>query len=388
MTMHAPIFGAAFAPQKDVRTDPAAVQAFLESVSRDRTRDAQARSLADYRLLIADAASFWKRGVRSDLGAYVRYGALDHARIARDELRDAVELYSCHLHELSSIDLRHPTEFIRTSEATIARLDPKKLNDVIRMARLREMVEARKAQLAQLEKRRTGLEVELQRIAWYIWENLRGIERLTETAAGRLADPAIGEAKERKMIEEIKVYVKERVKSELSEGRLTTEGLARAKQEFDDLSAELRAYLREDAEALRRAYGTFGGLAKRTGGEIADLLAEQERKKGDESIRQAVASYARTEKALLSLLDGCRFPPGVREIPSDARYRDIITIKRSEMLGHLFSQLQGDRRNVAERRSMVERRTSSDGSRQGPERRSGKDRRNAGERRQNRGTSQ
>jgi len=380
MTIDNAIFGQPFKSRDSLRPSQEEITAFLE---RDGSEEVHARDLEPYRQLIKETEAFEHRGLRDqnkgDLGEHMRYGVLGHAQFASAALLAAVELYKYHLHALASLDFKTPASFIKSAEIEMGRLSKKRLNDVMRIARLQEMVAERKKIVEALKRQWVELAAELRRIALYIRDNLSGIGRLCETSIVVLAETGIGQQREKKLIEDIKSLYKVKFKEALHRGKTSRQDLENAKEELDLLTTEMSIHARDDAEVLTRLYETLLERVKGTVQEIDTVLAQIERNKSG-SVLESTDLFKRVDRVLVSLISDCRIDPKPSGIHTDTPNADILRNKRKEMLDYLFEQVRKERRTRNDRRTLKERRENTKPY-AGPERRSDKDRRTAASRR-------
>jgi hypothetical protein len=384
MTIDKTIFGQSFKSRDTLKPAQEEITAFLERTSKDGSREVPAGDLEQYRQLIKETEAFEHRGLRGqnegDLREHMRYGVLGHAQFASTALLSAVELYKYHLHALSSLDFKTPASFIKSAEIEMGRLSKKRLNDVVRMARLQEMVAERKKIVEALKLQWAEIAAELRRIALYIRDNLSRIGQLCETSVVILAETGIGQQTEKQLIEDVKNLYKVKFKEALHRGKTSRQDLENAKQELDMLTTEMSIHAREDADVLTRLYETLFEHVKRTIQELDTVLTQIEHNKSG-SVLESTGLFKRIEQVLVSLISDCRIDPNPSGIHTDTPHTDIIRNKRKEMLDYLFEQVRKERRTRNDRRTLKDRRKNSNPDYQGPERRSLKDRRTAASRR-------
>jgi len=384
MTNDKIIFGQRFKSHDTLQPAQEEITAFLERTNKDGSREVHAKDLEQYRQLIKETEAFEHRGLRGqnegDLRERMRYGVLGHAQFASTALLSAVELYKYHLHALASLDFKHPASFIKSAENEMGRLSKKKLNDVVRMARLQEMVAERKKVVEALKRQWVEIAAELRRITLYIKDNLSGIGQLCETSVVVLAETGIGQQKEKQLIEDVKNLYKVKFKEALHRGKTSRQDLENAKQELDMLTTEMSIHAREDADVLTRVYETLLEHVKRTVQELDTALVQIERNKSG-SVLESTELFKRIEQVLVSFISEYRIDPKPSGIHTDTPHADIIRNKRKELLDYLFEQVRKERRTSYDRRTLKDRRKNSKPDYRGPERRAGKDRRTTASRR-------
>ncbi len=384
MTDDKSIFGQNFKSRDSLRPGQEEITVFLERTHRDGSREVHARDLEQFRKLVKETEAFEQRGMRgqneADLHELMRYGVLGHAQFASSALLGTMELYKYHLHALGALDFKTPASFIASAENELGRLSKKRLNDVMRMARLQEMIAERKKIVETLKRQWVELAAELRRIALYIRDNLSRIGKLCETSIVVLAETGIGQQKEKQLIEDIKNLYKVKFKEALHRGNTSRQDLENAKEELDLLTTEMSIHSREDADVLTRSYETLLEQVKRTVQELDTVLAQIEQNKSG-SVLESTELFKRIERVLVSLISDCRIDPKPSGIHTDTPHAGILRNKRKEMLNYLFEQVRKERRVQKDRRSLPERRKVNKPDYGGPERRRNKERRTAGSRR-------
>ncbi len=372
------IFGLRFRSNADLQPTQEELGDFLESTKKDGGREPHGNDLSTYRELLKDVQAFENHQLqdrmRQDIRGKMFYIVLSHSRFVNSVLKSAVEEYKYFLRELIELDFKKPAVFIRSAEKEISTLNPKNQDHAVRLARLREMVDARKETLVILKRRWAELTEELSNIALYIRDNLIKIERLCETSIVVLVDFQIKRKEENQLIEEIKTHFKEHLKDSLHHGPITKQHLETVKNDVAILSKEISAIVREDVYALTGLYESIHDHVKKIANEIDALMTKIESKKNT-SFLDDWELLAQVGQALVSLISDYHFELKSTEIRTQTEYEDILLEKRKEMLDHLFELLHKERRSRSNRRAGEDRRKSNDPNYDGPEGRSGKDRR-------------
>ncbi|HUL00455.1 MAG TPA: hypothetical protein VLX29_06315, partial [Nitrospirota bacterium] len=208
MTNVKSIFGAPFNANETLRPTEKQLAAFLDSPSRDSGKDLAGSDLMLYRQLLKDAAALGQKdlstGNLDDLQNHIFYGVLRFSQLAHPHLLSAVELYKYQVHMLTLVDFETPSAFIESAQKTISKLNKKKLDDVLRILRLQEMINERNKIIARLTQTSSELIIELRSIVMYIKENLIKIKKFCEASLIMLSDLSITGKKERELIEDIK----------------------------------------------------------------------------------------------------------------------------------------------------------------------------------------
>lgn len=374
------IDGAIFSPRPDsgriAQPTQQALSDFLEHTKKDAVPETHVADVVRYRKPLYHVENFEGRmqaiEARPSAGEQAFHGALLHTRFFNRSLLLALGLYKFYLHELAAIDIDSPRQFIESAGATIKKLSKRKINDVLRMGRLREMVQERQKMLEQHRTRWGGLTAELLDIALYVLENLVRTERLCGRSIALLV-PDRAAKKERLLVDSIKAILKDQLKDALHYRAITTEDVYRAKQEVDQLAQELHAGIGEDRGRMIAVYEAVRGHVKRCAEEMDDLLEEF---RGAEISMdpEQVVRFRRIEQAMVSLLSG--YPDQLDPVAArTAMARSfIVEDKRQEMVAYLLDQLHRGPARI-ERRAKQDRRKGKDATYRGPERRSGKERR-------------
>jgi hypothetical protein len=369
------IAGLPFKPDEALRPGMDQLKGFLET-------DGRVGNLELYRRLIERADAFDEARLteakQEDISAQMADAVLRYARFADRNVLSALELYQYHLHtfKLKSLDISAPASFIKSAEKTISRLNKDKLDDVLRMARLQEMINERKKIIEKSGQPSAELTAELCRIALYIRNCLAGIDTRCEAAIALLSDAAVIGRKENQMIEDIK----ERPQKALRAGKIMTQDLDRAVREVSQIADRMVSVVKEDIAALKGHYEAIQGRLKEMVQMIDASLVEVKTKKS-RSLTEDQQLFDSLGKALVSYLSKRHFDQKTPGLHIETAYEKFITQKRKEMLDYLFAVLQRDRRTLPDRRSPAKRRKTDTASIRNPERRNGKDRRTGKKRR-------
>ena len=373
---------AIFSPRQDsgkiAHPAPHVLNDFLESTYKDGVQETHATDVIRYRKPLYHVENFENRmhaiEARPSAGEQAFFGALLHTRFFNRSLLLVVGQYKYHLHELLSIDFEGPRRFIESAEITSRKLSKRKINDVIRMGRLQEMVDERKKLMEKHRTRWGDMTMELLDIALYVLENLMKIDRLCGRAAGFLREHDLPARKEKLLVEDIKALMKNQLRDALGYRTVTTEDVARAKHEVVVLSRELHEGIKNDVARMMALYGAVREHVKRIAEELDGLLGEFRGNQIEMDAGQ-VLQFRRIEQVLVTLVSGYPGeldPTGDR--PGGAR-NFIVEDKRQEMVAYLLTEVQRAPGSRIERRSKKERRKGQDQNFTGPERRAGKERR-------------
>ncbi len=381
MTNEKSIFGLPFEPDDSHRPTREQLDAFLQSPCSAGGKDLYGSDLLLYRQLLDQTAVSEQKSQPASTGEDIRdqifSGVLRSSRFANQSLLMAVELYKYHLHMMTLLDFDTPTSFIQAADQTIAKLNKKNIDHVVRILRLQEMVLERKKIIRKLEHSFSELAAELLRIAAYIKSNLSRMQKHCEASITMLSDTGITGKKERQMIEDIK----DRPKKALQSGKITMQDLGKAVKEVGLIAAEMSTAVRRDINATTNLYATLHEHLKNTR-QALDVLQAAFREKKDKSIEDQKQLLAGAEYALISLLSSLRPDHQIPGMRTATAYEKFIARKRSEMLEFLFGVVQKDRRLLSDRRtSKPRRKNAAPANYKGPKRRSGLDRRTGKNRR-------
>jgi hypothetical protein len=378
MTINKPIFDSRTDTDEKIQPTSEELEAFLANAGKEGGEEQPLDGLSVYRQLLKDADDFEQRlaldEASPDIRQRILFGVLDHTQVLNPVLQSEVELYAYHLHRIESLDFKSPSVFIKSAEHEMSRLNTKKINDVMRMKRLQEMIAERKKVLVVLKKQWLEIIPELRRIALYVRENLSRIEKLCEASIVILAEAGIGRTKEKQLIEDIHNYFRDLLKRALQQGKITRENLEKARDGIETITMELSSFISEDGDALTKLYETIYNNIKTVSQDIASVLADIESKKSG-TIHENIKLFKRLEQVLMSLLSGCRLEVKLATTDQSTPHDSLLNAKRIEMIAYLFEQVKKERRIRSDRRVQTDRRKANDPNYRGPERRRGGDRR-------------
>jgi hypothetical protein len=271
--------------------------------------------------------------------------------------------------------------FIKFAEEEMRKLNPKKKQDAIKLARLQDIVGERNRAIAMLKRSRTALAGELGNITRYISDNLNKIRKLCEASIVVLVDSHISRKKEGQLIEDIKTHFREHLRDSLHLGPVTRQYAEAVRQDVAVLEKELSGIVRDDIYTLTRLFESIHNHTKDNVRELNALKATYDRTRSG-GIEDDRMVFSKIEQVLVSLVSGCRFEFKPAAFRSETAHEQVLHEKRKEMLDHLFDLLQKERRARNDRRAGEDRRKFHDPARQGEERRTGKERRSRKSRRQ------
>ncbi|MGE5172510.1 MAG: hypothetical protein ACM3MD_01650 [Betaproteobacteria bacterium] len=384
MTIDKSIFGLRFGSSEELYPTQEELRVFLESPKREGRRELHGSDLAKYSASLEDVTEFerhQRQNMEHDFQETMFYGALGYSYFFNRVLKSTVEQYKYHLNSLRTLDFKKPTAFIRSAGEEMSRLNPKRRDESVKLAKLQGMVDERKKALETLQGRWVVLAEELSNIALYIRDNLVKIEKLCKTAIGILADPEVIRDEENRLIEDIKTHFKENLKDALHQGQVTKQQLEAAKRDVAVLSREMAALLREDVQALTGLFEVIRDHTKKTVHKI-DILTAEIKSKKNKILEADGGLFAQVGQVLISLITDYRFELQAAEIHTETAHKSILLERRKEMLVHLFDLLRKDRRSWSNRRSGEDRRIFNDPNYKDPERRSGRDKRSGKTRRE------
>jgi hypothetical protein len=338
MTADKTIFGLRFRSNERLQPSIDGLKIFLDSPKKEDTGKLHGDDLAAYRELLKAVESF-EHGQQAGIRDRMLFTVLSHSQIVKPALKSAVEQYKYHLHNLSELDLKKPSAFIKSAEEEIARLNPKIKEEAARKERLKGMVEERKQTLDSLTKHWQALAGELNNIIAYIRDNLAKIEKLSEKSIAILEGEKISRKKESDLIEDIKTQFKERLREALHQGTITREQVETAKAEVASLSKRTADLIRSDVYTLTHLYVAIHEYCGKACRELDSRVDEIQNKKHS-SFDEDLDLYAQVAKILLMFTHDCRFEIKAADIGAETEQDRILIDKRKEMLEHLFDLLQ------------------------------------------------
>jgi hypothetical protein len=338
MTQDETIFGLRFRANGKLQLSIDGLKLFLDSPTKEDKGRLHGDDLAAYRGLLKAVESF-EQGQPGGFHNWMLFTVLDHSHIIKPALKSAVEQYKYHFYNLSELDLKKPSAFIKSAEEEIAKLNPKKKEEVARKDRLAGMVADRKQALDSLTKKWLTLAEELNHIIAYIKDNLVKIEKLTYTSIAVLEGEKISRKKEGDLIEDIKAQFKERLRESLQRGTITREDLEKAKEEVSSLSKRTADLIRTDVYTLTQLYVSIHEYCGKACKELERRVDEIQNKK-HASFAEDLKLYEQVEKILVLFTQECRFEIKAADIGTETEHDVILMEKRKEMLEHLFDLLR------------------------------------------------
>jgi hypothetical protein len=365
-------------PDAGMRPSAEELAAFLERMKKQGALVPLVTAMGKLRLMLIDMRTFEERRKlepwQQDHRERMVYGVLRHSRFLSDELLAAISEFQYQLRILASLDFAGPEEFIARAEQTLNKLKRSNIDHVVRMMRLKEMIEERRIILAGIEDRQTALINELRHIASYVRVNLGRIETLCRKAVVILVEIGLKRTMENEQVDAVRVQFNRELRMANGVRQVTAEDLDRAKHVADRLAQKLSELVRDDVYSLSKLYETVHDLAKGTAERLTELLREVDRARSGQD-REVVEPFQRIGQALALLVTG--FPDELQPKKADIGLtrNALLMLKRREMVEYLFEQTGLERRARPDRRSAADRRKLRDADYSGPERRSGQSRR-------------
>ncbi len=371
------VFGIRFGSNLEIEPGPEDLAQFLASPKKPGSRVKHEADLAQFRELVQMVAAYDKDSQRPvsrlDIRDRMFYSVLSYSLFFSPALLGAVERYKYHLHQFLSLDFRKPESFIRAAEREIAGLNQKKKSDAEKIARLKDLIRERKNSIKAMGKQKDELAREMQNIIKYVRDNVSRISGRCEKAVIFLVQLHIEGSEERRLIADLKNQFSQDLQDGFQSGEITKADVEAVKKDFDVLTTEIAALMREDFFALSSLYEAIQEHTKTIAERIQQLLTEAAKSEtyGADS---EPSVFSRVEDALIALLSGPRLVFKPFELSSKTRYRAVLEKKREEMLASFQEHVRKERRTRTDRRSGVDRRQFHDTNFK-PERRSGKERR-------------
>jgi len=336
MVNDASIFRLRFGSNPRLHPSDEDIREFLKS-RKEGAKSLHHDELKPYQDLLSSVAEYKISG-NASLTDRILYTLLTHSHIARPALKSVVEEYKYHIHQLAMLDFKKPETFIKSAEAEIARLNPKKKEEAGRAERMQAMVEDRRKFIAHQKKRWLELAEELKNILSYVTDNLGKIEKLCELSIGLLVGEQVDRKKEQGLIEDIKAEFKERLRASLHEGTITKEQMETARDAVAQLSKRTADLVRADIFAITQLYEKIHEHAGRMLAELATVFEAVVAQKHTQ-FEEDLALFQKAEVSLVALLTGCSFEIKVSNIEVRDEHDRLLDEKRKEMLRHLFTVL-------------------------------------------------
>jgi hypothetical protein len=375
MAIDASIFGLRFRSNADLTPTRAELDQFLASTYKAGTRVPQGRDLERYHALIERVQELeGRRGTGAeapDIRDRMVYGVLGLSHFVSPGLEHAVGQFRYHLHQLAALDFKKPAAFIQAAERGRKVLDPKKKEQAAKIERLRIMVEGRKQAIAVMTKHRAELVEELGNIAQYIGENLVRIERVCEASIVILVGLQVTKSTEKQVIASLKDQFKEQLLDARQRGPVTKQDLENAKRDYVAISRAVADLIRDDVYTLTSLYEAIYEHVHRCAGAIEGLLARNKAGQDDLTL------CTELEGVLDALVRDFRFKLKTVALFREPAYENVLREKRREILDHLFTLLDRDRRTRKDRRTHGEPRKYASPIPLASERRAAKERRSA-----------
>ena len=376
---NADIFVPRVSPRPGLLPTPEKLNSFLEEMKKEGALMPFVNGMGKVRLMLIDIDAFEQRrklepGLQ-DLRERMVFGVLRHTRIINEELLTAVSQFLYQLHVLAECDFESPAEFIASAENTMKKLKRNKIDDIVRMERLTEMIKERRNILSVLDARWADLTGEIRHIVDHVRENLLRIETLCRKSIVVLVEIGLEKKKENELIEEIRKQFLKELKSATGVRQLTGEDLQKAKAVGDRLTKKLSDMIRDDQYSLSRLYEVVHDRAKascRGTGRHAERLWPGLRPPNG---RESLLLYQKIGQVLISLIvdSSAELRPGKLDLGA-TRNANLME-KRRNMIDHLLDQAGLERRERSDRRARQERRKAKDPNYSGSERRAYTERR-------------
>jgi chromosome segregation ATPase len=330
------IFNLRFGSNAKIHPSDEELRLFLES-RKEGAKALHRDDLKPYWDLLSSLAESKVSG-SAGMGEKMLFLVLGHSHFARPALNAAVAEFKYHVHKLESLDFRKPVAFIKSAEAEMGRLNPRKQDDAARLKRMSDMVEERKKTIEDLKKKWFELADELGNIISYVRDNLGRIEKLCERSISILVNEQVDRKKELDLIEDIKAEFKERLRDSLHQGTITKEHMEVAREAVTGLSSRTAELVREDIYTLTQLYervhehvrGVLEQLTKLAGQLAANKHAQFE---------ADVLLYRQAETSLITLVTGIRLEVKAAEIEIVNDHDKLLIEKRRALFDHLAAVL-------------------------------------------------
>ena len=372
------IFTPRVSPRQDLQPTTEQLSAFLEQRKKEGHLASLVSGIGRVRMMLIDIDAFEQRrklepGLQ-DLRERMVFGVLRHTRFLCEEVLTAATQHEYQLYALNESDFDSPAEFIASAEQTMKKLKRGKIEDMIRMGRLSEMVGERRRIIAGLDALWSALTGEMLHIVDHVRENLLRIETLCRKSIVVLVEIGLDKKQENELIKDVREKFIKELKTAAGVRKLTEEDLVKGNEICDRLAKKLSEMIRDDLYSLSRLYETVHDRVKSVVAELDAQLIDLARLKAGER-KEALHVYRKIGDTLVSLI--ADFPaelkPGKVEL-GGTRNAHLME-KRRDMVDHLLDQAGLERRERSDRRGRHERRKMKDLTYSGPERRAAAERR-------------
>lgn len=382
MSRNDALFGIRFGSNEELYPSKEQLRTFLESPKPGGGR--HGADLEPYRKLMADYAAFEARKNQSaeaiDFRERMFYAVLGHSCVLNQAVPVSVEQYKYHVRALEPLEFRKPKSFVKAAEEELRTLDPKKKEQAIRMTRLLDLLDERKAVVERMTRVWMTVSEELLSIIDYLRDNLVKINRTCGMTLDILKDEALAHRETERLLEDIKTQFKEQLKDALHRGAMTRQQLEAVQRDVTVLLQETSALARRDVAALKKLYQALFDHTGRVASGLDALLARY-RAQPARAFETERELFLKAESLLVALVSELSLEMYASVTRSATPYVNVLAEKRLELFERLFEQIRKDRRAVSDRRISSDRRKFKDPEYTGPERRSGKDRRRVATRR-------
>ncbi len=305
MTAEEPIFGRRATASTTLSPEPQELFSFLEHTEKSFIAERHAADLVRYRRQLLKLESFEKRsqalGGQQDPAESAFFGVLERTRLFNPALLQAAGEFKYHLHRLAGLDFDGPAEFIAASGEQRKKLNPRKIDDALRLVRIDEMAAERRKMLDDLAKRWDDLATELLDILRYVRDNLSRIERRCRRTLAVLSEKEQRKVREGWLIDAIKAHFKARLTSELRVRKVTKAEAEQAKEQAQTLVKELLTIVADDAAKLAGLIERVLGHVQRSAAELDVLLSDAAKGSGVQR-KERVLLFRKGEQALVGLV--------------------------------------------------------------------------------------
>jgi hypothetical protein len=338
------IFGLRFQSNEDLQPTREELDRFFEGSKKERGVEKRLDDLSKYLQdlkAVDDYEADRQRGAAEyNFDERKLLGVLHHSHFFNSALKLAIEQYCYHYHRLCALDFKKPRSFVKSAEDEINKLDPKKKNMRVKIAKLQAMADQRNKDLKALEKTRLDLATELKDIAAYVRDNLIRIQKLCESSIAVLVNLQLNKEKEHELIEDIKKQFKEELRDHMQLGPVSRQFAEKVKDDFSQHSKELSQLVLDDIYSITLLFEQIHEHAKKFSTRLDTLIRQAEPKKGA-PLEEDLEVLGALDQDLVSLVSDYHFEvkKTVEPMPKDGHER-LLVDKRKAMLSHLLDLLR------------------------------------------------
>ncbi len=216
-------------------------------------------------------------------------------------------------------------------------MKPGRKDDAVKIARLQSLIDERKKHLEIQKTQWPALRAELGRVAGYLRDNVRAVQKKAEASIATLVDLQVGKKAEQQLIEDIKTHFKDQIRDYLQHGPVTKEYLDSTKEVVARLSKQISLQMLEDIFAMTGLYEAIHDHVRASADRLEPLMRQVAAGTAAD-LEQDRETFGRIEQELVGLVSA--FPLELKpphEKATDTEHGSILREKRRDMLDRLFA---------------------------------------------------